>query len=236
MGTTNTSDLWLTVLSQSGNNSSNNNNSITSNNYKNVLCFNWVSWAFWTVNYGSLRRVQLLSSPSTISYIYIFIGEIWLGLLVSGQAVSALNFCLYDNIIIPKLPLWAFNGLTPACPFSLLLRSLTLNTTVQMHLNRSEWKRRVTSLLKNVGLPYHKDTSLIYGQLLVNHNSLNLSVRLFFKLVNLQCARDCSFPDKRDTLPLPSLQLHGVPVSSCLHAAQVPWTSILWTALIKHLV
>lgn len=155
-----------------------------------------------------------------------------------GPSCLSSQFLFVWQYYNPKI---AFVGLqrthsSMSCPFSLLLRSLTLNTTVQMHLNRSEWKRRVTSLLKNVGLPYHKDTSLIYGQLLVNHNSLNLSVRLFFKLVNLQCARDCSFPDKRDTLPLPSLQLHGVPVSSCLHAAQVPWTSILWTALIKHLV
>lgn len=119
-------------------------------------------------------------------------------------------------------------------PVSLLLRRLTLNPTVQMHLTMPEWKRRITSFLENVGLPHHKDTSLIYGQLLVNQNSLNFSLRLFFQPISLQCDRGCSLPDTR--FALPCVQLHEVPVSPCLYPAQVAWIIIFWRVLIKCLI
>lgn len=64
----------------------------------------------------SEKSAASTSFPSTIGYIYIFMGKIWLSFLTSGQAVPALNFSLHDNVSIPALPLWAFNGLTPARP------------------------------------------------------------------------------------------------------------------------
>lgn len=196
--------FWpIPVLSQSWNNSSD-NNSLTSKNYKNFLCFNQISCASCAVNWGSLRRVHLPHLFPLPSGIFIYS---WV------KSDSAFSYQAKLSQLSISLCMTMFQSQHCLCgpsmdslqhvPVSLLLRSLTLTPTVQMYLTRAEWKRRITSFLKNVGLPYHKDTSLIYGQLLVNQNFLNFSLRLFFQLVSLWCVRGFSFPDAREHLPLP---------------------------------